>query len=155
MTSEKLRNRAVAFYQCRGDGCNNIEPGAVTTVTKVTNGTAVKAPTFALSSNLKSEQTVGKNSVSKSKAIITNFEDEFLRRGKQLSGLDGDDDDSAYQDVGQHRNRSTVTVATTTSATTTTKKTTPKQFTEIKLATVTERTVTRPRRRKFTIFDRR
>ncbi|XP_055327341.1 uncharacterized protein LOC129580709 [Paramacrobiotus metropolitanus] len=160
MTNDKLIDRAVAFYQCRGDGCNNLEPGQITTETKVVaNNSNVNVPKFALTSNLKSEHIVGmENQISDSRAIVTNEEEKFMRRGKQANDDADQQDDETYGDNPRKKTRSTTkaTTPTTTETTTTTTTTTEESTTTTKRPIFTTRPIiTRPRRRNFTIFDRK
>ncbi|OWA51213.1 hypothetical protein BV898_15708 [Hypsibius exemplaris] len=161
MTNERIIDRAVAFYQCRGDGCNNIEPGQVTTVDKVlANRSRARVPQFAMASQMQSEHTMqvgDSNLVAGSRAIVSDQE-TGMRMGKQAADSADDSDDSYGLPGRERRTRARTTTTTTTPTTTTTTATTTTTTTtpapRIVVATTTPAPITRPPpKRKFTVFD--
>ncbi|GAU94970.1 hypothetical protein RvY_06664 [Ramazzottius varieornatus] len=170
MTNERILDKAVAFYQCRGDACNNVEPGEVTTVTQVVNGVDMAVPRFAMKSNMQSQRIMDHDVIASAQAVITD-QDDNMRRGKQLTDATDDEDDSYGLPGKQRRTRTTITTTTTTTQrpritvslqprvdefTTerTTRPTTTRTTTPVRTAPPPP--PTRPHRpRNFTIFDRR
>ena len=157
MTNEKILDKAVAFYQCRGDACNNVEPGVVTTVNQVVNGVNMTVPRFAMNSQMQSQRTMDRDIIASAQAVMTD-QDDSLRRGKQLTDASDEEDDSYGLPDRQRRTRTTTTTTITTPRprliTVSLQPRSNTFFTERRERTTPR--VTRPHRpRNFTIFDRR